>query len=261
MTQRDIVIVLATLAVAVGLSAILFVGAAVTARTAAPEAIARPRVFFDSSSNLPPGLTVVDAQRRVAGPLQAIVPLQRGISDTARDAAGLFLTLLLTASTLVLANDQVVAVYRASLGDWRSQARVLAAGFVVIGLAISTAALAWVVYLGFVTGALRDSPVGAPAALQVGMTAFAVLCVFALLALLVGFAATAWRLGDALLHTRALSRFQTQLPAPVVALAGATILFILWQMPLVGAVALAAIVAYAIGAVVTARLIKEGVAT
>ena len=261
MTQRDIVIVLATLAVAVGLSAILFVGAAVTARTAAPEAIARPRVFFDSSSNLPPGLTVVDAQRRVAGPLQAIVPLQRGISDTARDAAGLFLTLLLTASTLVLANDQVVAVYRASLGDWRSQARVLAAGFVVIGLAISTAALAWVVYLGFVTGALRDSPVGAPAALQVGMTAFAVLCVFALLALLVGFAATAWRLGDALLHTRALSRFQTQLPAPVVALAGATILFILWQIPLVGAIALAAIVAYAIGAVVTARLIKEGVAT
>jgi hypothetical protein len=261
MTQRDIVIVLATLAVAVGLSAILFVGAAVTARTAAPEAIARPRVFFDSSSNLPPGLTVVDAQRRVAGPLQAIVPLQRGISDTARDAAGLFLTLLLTASTLVLANDQVVAVYRASLGDWRSQARVLAAGFVVIGLAISTAALAWVVYLNFVTGALRESPVGAPAALQVGMTAFAVLCVFALLALLVGFAATAWRLGDALLHTRALSRFQTQLPAPVVALAGATILFIIWQIPLVGAIALAAIVAYAIGAVVTARLIKEGVAT
>ena len=261
MTQRDIAIVLATLAVAVGLSAILFVGAAVTARTAAPETVARPRVFFDSGTNLPPGLTIVDAQRRVAGPLQAIVPLQRGISDTARDAAGLFLTLLLTASTLVLANDQVVSVYRASLGDWRSQARVLAAGFVVIGLAISTAALAWVVYLNFVTGALRDSPLGAPAALQVGMTAFAVVCVFALLALLVGFAATAWRLGDALLHTRALARFQTQLPAPVVALAGATILFILWQIPLVGAIALAAIVAYAIGAVVTARLIKEGVAT
>jgi hypothetical protein len=261
MTQRDIVIVLATLAVAVGLSAILFVGAVATSRTAAPEPVARPRVFFDSSNNLPPGLTVGDAQRRVAGPLQAIVPLQRGISDTARDAAGLFLTLLLTASTLVLANDQVVAVYRASLGDWRSQARVLAAGFVVIGLAVSTAALAWVVYLNFVTGALRESPLGAPAALQVGMTAFAVLCVFALLALLVGFAATAWRLGDALLHTRALSRFQTQLPAPVVALAGATILFILWQIPLIGAVALAAIVAYAIGAVVTARLIKEGVAT
>lgn len=261
MTQRDVLIVLGTLAVAVGLSAILFVGAAATSPASAPEPSARPRVFFDPRNSLPPGRSIIDAQGRVAGPLQAIVPLQRGISDTARDAAGLFLTLLLTASTLVLANDQVVAVYRASLGGWRSQARVLAAGFVVLGLAISTAALAWVVYLNFVTGALRDAPFGAPAALQVGMTAFAVLCVFALLALLVGFAATSWRLGDALLHTRALSRFQTQLPAPVVALAGATILFILWQIPAVGAVALAAVVAYALGAVVTARLIKEGVAT
>ena len=261
MTQRDIVIVLATLAVAVGLSAILFVGAAATSPSTGPEAATRPRVFFDPRNSLPPGRSIVDAQLRVAGPLQAIVPLQRGVSDAARDAAGLLLVLLLTASTLVLANDQVVAVYRASLGGWRSQARVLAAGFVVIGLAISTAALAWVVYLNFVTGALRDSPLGAPAALQVGMTAFAVLCVFALLALLVGFAATAWRLGDALLHTRALSRLQNQLPAPVVALAGATILFVVWQIPLVGAIALAAIVAYAIGAVVTARLIKEGVAT
>jgi hypothetical protein len=261
MTRRDIVIVLGTLVVAVGLSAILFVGATAMSPSSAREPVARPRVFFDQRGSLPPGLTVVDAQRRVAGPLQAIVPLQRGISDTARDAAGLFLVLLLTASTLVLANDQVVAVYRASLGNWRSQARVLAAGLVVLGLAISTAALGWVVFLNFVTGALPDSPFGAPAALQVGLTAFAVLCVFALLALLVGFAATSWRLGDALLRTRALSRFQAQIPAPVVALAGATILFILWQIPALGAFALAAVVAYALGAVVTARLIKEGVTT
>src|SRR5258705_3586724 len=143
MTQRDIVIVFATLAVAVGLSAILFVGAVATARTTAAEPIARRRVFCDPSNTLPPGLTVVDAQRRVAGPLQAIVPLQRGISDTARDAAGLFLTLLLTATTLVLANEQVVAVYRASLGDWRSQARVLAAGVWGIRLGGSPPAPPW----------------------------------------------------------------------------------------------------------------------
>lgn len=261
MTRRDIVIVLGTLAVAVGLSAILFVGAAATSPDSGADTAARPRVFFDQRNVLPPGRTVVDAQRRVAGPLQAIVPLQRGISDTARDAAGLLLTLLLTASTLVLANGQVVAVYRASLGNWRTQARVLAAGLVVLGLAISTAALAWVVYLNYVTSALRDTPFGAPAALQVGLTAFAVVCVFASLALLVGFAATAWRLGDALLHTRALSRFQPQIPAPVVALAGATIFFVLWQIPALGAFALAAVVAYALGAVVTARLIKEGVTT
>jgi hypothetical protein len=261
MTQRDIAIVLGTLAVAIGLSAILFVGAAATSPDSAADTAARPRVFFDQRAAVPPGRTVADAQRRVAGPLQAIVPLQRSISDTARDAAGLLLTLLLTASTLVLANGQVVAVYRASLGNWRMQARVLAAGLVVMGLAMSTAALAWVVYLNYVTSALRDTPFGAPAALQVGLTAFAVVCVFALLALLVGFAATAWRLGDALLHTRALSRFQSQIPAPVVALAGATIFFILWQIPALGAFALAAVVAYALGAVVTARLIKEGVTT
>ena len=259
MTRRDIVIVLGTLVVAVGLSAILFVGAATTSPSSGLEPVSRPRVFFDPRNSLPPGRTIVDAQRRVAGPFQLIVPLQRGVSDMARDAAGLILVLLLTASTLVLANDQVVAVYRASLGGWRSQARVLAAGLVVLGLAISTAALGWVVFLNFVTGALPDSPFGAPAALQVGLTAFAVLCVFGLLALLVGFAATSWRLGDALLHTRALSRFQTQIPAPVVALGGATILFILWQIPALGAFALAAVVAYALGAVVTARLIKEGV--
>ena len=70
-----------------------------------------------------------------------------------------------------------------------------------------------------------------------------------------------WRLGDALLRTRALSRFQAQVPAPVVALGGATILFVVWQIPALGAIALAGVVAYALGAVVTARLIKEGVTT
>lgn len=261
MTRRDVIVALGTLVVAVGLSAILFVGAAATAPASAPELAARPRVFFGPRTGLPPGRSIVEAQLRVAGPLRAIVPLQGGVSDAARDAAGLLLVLLLTASTLVLANEQVVAVYRASLGGWRSQARVLAAGIIVLGLALSTAALAWVVYLGFVTGAMRDAPFGAPAALQIGLTAFAVVCVFALLALLVGFAATAWRLGDALLHTRALSRFQTQIPAPVVALGGATILCVLWQIPALGSVALATVVAYALGAVVTARLIKEGVST
>ena len=263
MTRRDIAIVLGTLIVAVGLSAILFVGAAATGPAGGIEPTARPRVFFDQRQTLPAARTIADAQRRVPAPLAAFVPLQRGVSDTARDAAGLLLTLLLTASTLVLANDQVVAAYRASLGDWRSQARVLAAGFIVLGLALSTAALAWVVYLSFVTGTLREAaaPFGAPVALQVGLTAFAVFCVFALLVLMVGFAATAWRLGDALLHTRALARFQTQIPAPVVALAGATIFFVLWQLPAVGAVALAAVVAYALGAVVTARLVKEGVSS
>jgi hypothetical protein len=258
MTRRDVVLVLGTLVIAIGLSAILFVGAAATAPAAAPEPSSRPRIFFDPRSSIPPARTIVDAQRRVPAPFDAIVPLQRGVSDTARDASGFLLTLLLTASTLVLANDQVVAVYRASLGGWRAQVRVLGAGLAVLGLAISTAALAWVVFLGFVTSTLRGTPFGAPAALQIGLTAFAVASVFALLVLLVGFAATAWRVGDALFRLRALSRYQAQLPAPLVALAGATILYLLWQIPALGTIAVAAVVAYALGAVVIARLIKEG---
>ena len=81
-----ILVVLGTLVVAVGLSAVLFVGSAATSPGEAVEASARPRVFFDQRNTLPAARTVVDAQRRVAGPLQAIVPLQRGISDAARDA-------------------------------------------------------------------------------------------------------------------------------------------------------------------------------
>jgi len=47
-------------------------------------------------------------------------------------------------------------------------------------------------------------------------------------------------------------------PAPLVAVIGATILYVLWQIPAIGAVALLAVVAYALGAVVTARLIGGG---
>ncbi len=255
MTQRDTILVLGTLVVAIGLSAILFVGAAATAPA---EPVSRPRIFFDSRSSLPPARTISEAEARVPQPFAVIVPLQRGVSDTARDAAGFLLVLLITASTLVFANEQVVAAYRASLGGWREQARVVGTGIAVLGLGISALVLAAVVYLGFVAGALPRIPFGIPAALQVGFTAFAVLSVFVLLVLAVGFAAAAWRLGDAIFRVRWLARFAPQVPTPLVAVIGATILYVLFQIPALGVFALAVIVAYALGAVVTARLIKEG---
>jgi len=79
--------------------------------------------------------------------------------------------------------------------------------------------------------------------------------------LAIGFAATSWRLGDALFRVRALSRYQSALPAPVIAIIGATLLYLVWQIPLVGAIALAAVIAYALGAVITARLIGGGATT
>ena len=75
-----------------------------------------------------------------------------------------------------------------------------------------------------------------------------------LLITLVGFAAASWRLGDAILGTRALSRWATGIPGPLVALIGATILYVLMQLPAVGGIVAVAVIAYALGAVVVARI-------
>ncbi len=260
--RRDVVVVLGALFLAIAASTVLYVGtlASEPATTATDPRPARPRIFFDLRNTPPPARrTVADVQRRV-GPLAAVVPLQRGISDTARDAAGLLLIIIVTATTLVVAHEPVVSAYRASLGGWRSQVRVLLTGVAVLGLGLSASALAWVVFLGYVATSARGAPFGVPAALQIGLAAFGVILVFLLLVLAVGFAATAWRLGDALFRTRLLARYQAAVPAPVVAVIGATLLYVVWQIPAVGALALAAVVAYALGAVITARLIGGGTA-
>ena len=264
MTRRELAAVLCALVIAIGVSAVLYVGTmASEPATVADVRPARPRVFFDLRQTPPPvetTRTVADVQQRV-GPLAAMVPLQRGISDSARDAAGFLLILIVTATTLTVAHERVVSAYRASLGGWRAQLRVLLTGLAVLGLGLSATALAWVVFLGYVATTARGAAFGVPAALQVGLAAFGVILVFLLIVLAIGFAATSWRLGDAIFGSRALARYQSQVPAPVVAVVGATLLYIVWQIPLVGAVALAGVVAYALGAVVTARLIGGGVTT
>ena len=254
MKLRDKLVVLAAAVIAVGFSAVLYVGTMATEpSTAADVRPARPRIFFDLRQTPAPATrTLAEVQERV-GPLAAVVPLQRGITDSARDAAGFLLLLIVTATTLTLAHGRVVSAYRASLGGWRAQLRVLLTGFAVLGLGLSATALAWVVYLGYVATSARGVPFGVPAALQIGLAAFGVILVFLLLVLAVGFAATAWRLGDAIFRTRALVRYQSAVPAPVVAVLGATLLYILWQIPLIGAIALALVIAYALGAVISAR--------
>ena len=256
MTRREIVIVLGALAVALGVSAVLYVGTVSNeaAVTASEQRAARPRVFFDFRNTPPPrveaAVNIVDG----VGPLAAVVPLQRSLSDNARDAAGFLLIVLVTATTLVVAHDRVVSAYRASLGGWRTQLRVLLTGLAVLGLGLSATALAWVVYLGYVATNARGAPFGVPLALQIGLAAFGVIVVVLVAVLAIGFAAAAWRLGDALFRPRALARYHTNIPTPVVALIGATLIYIVWQIPAVGAFAIAAVIAYALGAVVTARL-------
>ncbi len=257
MTRRDLLVVIGALVLAIGVSTMLYVGAIATdpatTTTAAELRTVRPRIFFDLRNTPPPARAVAEAQQRV-GPLGAIVPLQRNLSDGARDAAGFLLVILVTATTLVVANERVVSAYRASLGGWGAQLRVLLTGVAVLGLGFSATALAWVVYLGFVATTARGGPFGVPAALQLGLAAFGVILVVLLAVLAVGFSATAWRLGDTIFRPRALARFGSALPSPAIALVGATLLYVLWQIPMVGPIALVAVVAYALGAVVSARL-------
>lgn len=262
MRRTEGLFVLAAFAVSLGLGTLMLVGTlASDAAPRAPEAAARPearpRIFFDVRQP-PPAGPVTEAQQRVPGAFRTLVPLQRGLSDTARDAAGLLLVVLVTATTLLLAHGQVVSAYRATLGGWRTHLRVLLSGLAVLGLGTSGVALAWVVYLGFVATAMRGAAVSVPAALQVGLTAFGVLLVLALLVVAVGFSATAWRLGDALFRAPALARYQPGIPAPVVAAIGAALLYVAWQIPVLGALALVGVVGYALGTVVLSRLATEG---
>jgi hypothetical protein len=257
LTRRDALFVLGALVIAVAASAVLYVGALASDPAMAEAPPARPRIFFGIQQTPPPTTrSLADVQERM-GPLGAVVPLQRGLTENARDAAALLLVIIVTATTLTLAHDRVVSAYRASLGGWRTQLRVLLTGVAVIGLGLSAVALAWVVFLGYVVTTARGAPFGVPAALQVGLAAFGVILVVLLAVLAVGFAAASWRLGDALFRLRALSRYQSSVPAPVVAIIGATLLYLLWQIPFVGGVALTTVAAYALGTVVTARFLRS----
>ncbi|TMC74636.1 MAG: hypothetical protein E6J13_01375 [Chloroflexi bacterium] len=248
MNQRDALLVLGAVILAVGISAILLASSLAT--------VASPgrRIFFDARSSPPPARALTDVQRDLPGPLQPLLPVQRGVSDTARDAAGYLLTLLATSAVFVLAREQVVNTYRASLGGWRSQLRVFLTGLAVIGVGVSAAALSWIVFLSSLGNLRNAGAVGVPAALQVGLATFSVALVAAGLVALIGFAAASWRLGDSLFKLQALRRFAGRLPTPLIALLGATLIYIVWQIPYLGALAVVAAIAYALGAVVTARL-------
>ena len=82
-----------------------------------------------------------------------------------------------------------------------------------------------------------------------------------LLIALVGFTAASWRLGDIMFGLGPLRRWAGGVPAAVIALLGATVLYILMQLPVIGGVIALAILAYALGAVVVARLGPSAAAT
>ena len=94
--------------------------------------------------------------------------------------------------------------------------------------------------------------------LQTGFVALSVLLFLVALPALVGFAAASWRLGDRLVGMRLIARWGGQLPAPLVTLLGASLLYLLVQLPYLGVAVAGGSLAYALGAVVTARLQPAG---
>jgi len=251
MTGRDTVFALGAIVIALAIATILLVGS----MAAGADETGRSRSFFfvNFGNRAAPVRTAV-AAGDVPIPLRAVVPFQRGVSDTARDAAGYLLVVIGVAAVLVLGRTQVLGAYHAARGTWRDQLRVLGTGVAVLLLLASAAFLGGVVLLGALAAGFREAPTAIQFGLQVGLMTMAVFVAALLLVTFVGFAAASWRLGDALFGLRAVNRWAGGVPGPLVALIGATILYVLMQLPAVGGVVAFAVVAYALGAVVVARL-------
>lgn len=259
MSGRDTVFALGAIVIALAIATVLLVGS--MAAGADETGRSRSPFFFVNFGNRaaatqPNGVRPENI--RTAGdvpvPLRAVVPFQRGVSDTARDAAGYLLVVIGVAAVLVLGRTQVLGAYHAARGTWRDQLRILGTGVAVLLLLASAAFLGGVVLLGALAAGFREAPAAIQFGLQVGLMTMAVFAAALLLVTFVGFAATSWRLGDALFGLRAVNRWAGGIPGPLVALIGATILYVLMQLPAVGGVIAFAIVAYALGAVVVARL-------
>jgi len=251
MTGRDTVFALGAIVIALAIATILLVGS----MAAGADETGRSRSFFfvNFGNRAAPVRTAV-AAGDVPLPLRAVVPFQRGVSDTARDAAGYLLVVIGVAAVLVLGRTQVLGAYHAARGTWRDQLRVLGTGVAVLLLLASATFLGGVVLLGALAAGFREAPAAIQFGLQVGLMTMAVFVAALLLVTFVGFAAASWRLGDALFGLRAVNRWAGGIPGPLVALIGATILYVLMQLPAVGGVVAFAVVAYALGAVVVARL-------
>jgi hypothetical protein len=258
MSGRDTIFALGAIVIAIAIATVLLVG---SMGASASDDAGRSRFFFANF-----GGRVVQPVRTPVGtgdvpvPLRAVVPFERSVSDTARDAAGYLLVVIAVSAVFVLGRDQVLGAYHAARGTWREQLRVLGTGVAVLLLLASASFLGGVVLLGTLANGFREAPAGIQFGLQIGLMTMAVFGAVVLVVALIGFAATSWRLGDTLFGTRVLTGWAGRIPSPLVALIGATILYVLMQLPAVGGLIAFAVVAYALGAVVVARLGPSAVA-
>ncbi len=263
MSDRGVAIAAGAALLAVVIAGFLLVGAM---GAAGERAGVRPRIFFGER---PPAAarTVEQLQERVPAPLRAFVPLQRDVAVAARDAAGYVLLLLGVAAVVVFARQQAAACYRASLGGWRSILRVGLLGLALVAVVVSAVFLTFVVLIGSLaaaadTGAVIRSGQGVAAGfVQLSVTGLAAGLLVVALVSLVGFTGTAWRLGDALLAVRPLARVGQGAPPALIALGGATLIYLLAQLPGLGPIIGVVALAFGLGSAAAARLGHAGSAT
>lgn len=264
MSERSVGILLIGLVIAGVLGLVLFTGAAGARGPRAGDV--DPRVFFGDRPP-PAARTIAQLEERVPGAVRPIVPVQRQIALAFRDAAGYLLILLGVAASLVFARGPVLAGYRATHGGWRAHLRLLALGGALLAVVGSALFLMFISMLGVVAGPQtglgtavgvasgRGGFVLGPAPLlEVGVTAIAVAIVLVAIVVIVGLAAASWRLGDWIVSLRPLSRLGQGTPPTLIALLGASLVYLVSQLPVIGPVVLVGAVAYALGIVAAARL-------
>ena len=264
MTGRDSVVALGAIVIAIAFAVILLVGS----MSAAGADAGRQRFFFVNFAErggpaVRPQTGAGSGGGNAGGtgggtgvplPLRAVVPFQQGVGDAARDAAGYLLVIIGVSAVLVLGRDQVLGAYHVSRGGLRAQLRVIGTGVAVLLLLASASFLGGVVLLGTVVNGFRGVPTGIQLGLQVGLMTMAVFAAAVLLVALVGFAAASWRLGDVIFGARPMNGWAGRVPGALIALLGATILYVLMQLPAIGGIVGFAVLAYALGTVVVARL-------
>ena len=251
MTQRDFFLVLGGGVATVVVSVVLFLAIVASQQPAGASTVVVGRRPVATA------VPIAQIERRLPTELRFLAPLvavQRGVAQASREAAGVFLVVLLTGAALVFGRDQVMRIQASSAGDAAEQARVLGIG---VGALI---ALASGVILGFFV-VLRSLVQSAPA----GNLAFGLQTIVALLALvllivgvaaLLGFTAASWRLGVWVLRLQPSAALRERVPAALAAVVVAAILYLLAQLPYVGPIVAAVLLAYSLGAFVRARLVR-----
>lgn len=264
MSDRGVAIAAGAALLAVVIAGFFLIGAMSMAGERHPS---ERRIFFGDRPPAAPR-TVEQIQRRVPFALRPFVPLQRNVAVGVREAAGYVLLLLGVAAAVVFGRDQVIAAYRASLGGWRQVGRVALLGAALLAVVVSATFLSFVVLIGSFARAIGfGAAIGgggfrvAAGLVQLVVTGVSAGLLIVALVALIGFTGAAWRLGDVILSARPLARLGRAAPATVVAVAGATLMYLLAQIPIVGPIIGVVAVAYGLGSAAAARLGQAPTAT